>query len=88
MIHSATAHIHLTARRIQKFEKALDDFDEVLRGDLFIKSHLEALYDSLLQDNLCKIIEPYSRVEVLQLYLSTTCVEFWLHAGGAHCNFD
>jgi len=51
-------------RSLQKFEKALDDFDEVLRGDLFIKSHLEALYDSLLQDNLCKIIEPYSRVEV------------------------
>eukprot|EP00658_Telonema_sp_P-2_P010638 TRINITY_DN14010_c0_g2_i4.p1 TRINITY_DN14010_c0_g2~~TRINITY_DN14010_c0_g2_i4.p1 ORF type:complete len:459 (+),score=161.45 TRINITY_DN14010_c0_g2_i4:109-1485(+) len=51
-------------RSLQKFEQALDDFDQVLRGDSFIKSHLAALYDNLLQENLCRIIEPYSRVEV------------------------
>jgi len=54
-------------RSLQKFEQALDDFNEVLRGDDFIKTHLVALYDNLLQENLCRIIEPYSRVEVAHI---------------------
>jgi 26S proteasome regulatory subunit N6 len=54
-------------RSLQQFEKALDDYDTVLRGDPFIKSHLAALYDNLLQENLCRIIEPYSKVEVAHI---------------------
>jgi len=51
-------------RSLQKFEQALDDYNKQLREDPFINSHLAALYDNLLQENLCRIIEPYSRVEV------------------------
>merc|ERR1712071_695957 len=29
-----------------------------------IKAHLESLYDTMLEQNLCRIIEPYSRVQV------------------------
>jgi len=51
-------------RSLQRFEQALDDYNKQLREDPFINSHLAALYDNLLQENLCRIIEPYSRVEV------------------------
>ncbi|KAH8040696.1 hypothetical protein HPB51_012011 [Rhipicephalus microplus] len=31
---------------------------------LFIPAHLDTLYDSMLEQNLCRIVEPYSRVQV------------------------
>ena len=35
-----------------------------LSSDQTIRSHLAALYDTLLQQNLLRIVEPYSIVEV------------------------
>ena len=32
--------------------------------DNIIRTHLSALYDNLMQGNLTRIIEPYSRVEI------------------------
>ena len=32
--------------------------------DTIVKSHVERLYNSLLEDNLCKIILPYSEVQI------------------------
>jgi len=54
-------------RSLKAFEQALVDFHDQLKGDMFINSHLEDLYGKLLEENLCRIIEPYSRVEILQV---------------------
>ncbi|GAA6063938.1 hypothetical protein JCM10212_002136 [Sporobolomyces blumeae] len=52
-------------------DRSLSDFEELLRvnkkelsDDPIIRNHLSALYDTLLEQNLVRIIEPYSRVEI------------------------
>ena len=35
-----------------------------LEDDVVVKSHLLALYGTLMEKNLCKIIEPYARVGI------------------------
>merc|ERR1712071_751933 len=51
-------------RSLAQFQKALVDFQVELVEDPIIKAHLESLYDTMLEQNLCRIIEPYSRVQV------------------------
>lgn len=51
--------ISLTARRA-----ALVAFKKELSDDPIIRNHLAALYDTLLESNLVRVIEPYSRVEI------------------------
>jgi len=35
-----------------------------LEDDVIVRAHLGTLYDTMLEQNLCRIIEPYSRVQV------------------------
>lgn len=51
-------------RSLAQFQQALVDFQVELVEDPIIKAHLESLYDTMLEQNLCRIIEPYSRVQV------------------------
>ncbi|KAM6500055.1 PCI domain containing protein [Amanita muscaria] len=51
-------------RNLAQFEKVLRDYKTELSDDPTIRSHLAALYDTLLQQNLLRIIEPYSVVEI------------------------
>ncbi|OAX33140.1 hypothetical protein K503DRAFT_869737 [Rhizopogon vinicolor AM-OR11-026] len=51
-------------RNLTDFEKALLDYKHELSSDPTIRSHLAALYDTLLQQNLLSIIESYSVVEI------------------------
>ena len=60
----ATAH---KQRSLQDFEKALASHADHLGADPIISTHLNALYDMLLQENICRIIEPYSRVETAHI---------------------
>ncbi|KAG8935613.1 26S proteasome regulatory subunit rpn6 [Tulasnella sp. 419] len=59
----AVARAHQN-RNLAEFEKALKDYREELSSDPTIRSHLAALYDTLLEQNLLRIIEPFSVVEV------------------------
>ncbi|KAF5376698.1 hypothetical protein D9615_007861 [Tricholomella constricta] len=51
-------------RNLADFEKALRDYRDELSSDPTIRSHLAALYDTLLEQNLLRIVEPYSVVEI------------------------
>lgn len=51
-------------RSLKEFETALVTYSSELRSDPIIKNHFNALYDTLLEQNLLKIIESYSVVEL------------------------
>jgi len=53
-------YLHVTLLTLQTLKK----YQTQLVGDPIIKSHLKSLYDNLLEQNLCRIIEPFSRVQV------------------------
>ncbi|KAL7631636.1 UNVERIFIED_CONTAM: hypothetical protein RMT77_018061 [Armadillidium vulgare] len=57
-------------RSLASFKATLAKYKEELEGDMIVKAHLSTLYDNMLEQNLCRIIEPYSRVEVS--YISET----------------
>lgn len=54
-------------RSLADFQKALQEYKAQLVDDPIIRAHLDTLYDSMLEQNLCRIIEPYSRVQVEQI---------------------
>ena len=51
-------------RSLEEYEQALAKYRFELGSDRFIASHLRRLYDSMLEQNLIKVIEPFSRVEI------------------------
>lgn len=51
-------------RSLKEFEQVLDTYGKELSSDPFIRSHFSALYDTLLEQNLVKVIEPFSCVEI------------------------
>ncbi|ORX96015.1 PCI-domain-containing protein [Basidiobolus meristosporus CBS 931.73] len=57
----ATAHKN---RSLQEFEHALANYNEELGKDPIIRSQLASLYDTLQEQNLVRIIEPFSKVEI------------------------
>lgn len=46
------------------FEKCKEVYQKELLEDHVIRRHFNFLYNSLLEDNLRKIIEPYSEVQI------------------------
>jgi len=57
----ATAHHN---RSLEEFQKVLEDYKIELGEDPIIESHLAALYSTMLEQNLCRLIEPFSCVEI------------------------
>merc|ERR1719171_2145846 len=51
-------------RDISIFNETLAKYTEELNKDSVVQNHLKALYDNLLEQNLVRIIEPYSRVQI------------------------
>lgn len=51
-------------RSLGDFQTTLQAFSEQLQQDPVVHAHLSALYDMLLEQNLIRLIEPYSRVEI------------------------
>lgn len=54
-------------RSLKEFDLVLKQYEVELGKDAFIRSHFSALYDKLFQENLMKVIEPYSCVEISHL---------------------
>ena len=59
----AVARAH-SNRSLEEYEQALAKFKYELGSDRFIANHLRRLYDAMLEQNLIKVIEPFSRVEI------------------------
>ena len=70
----AVANAHKN-RSLSEFQDSLNNFKEgvstfmcrvdlELMSDPIIRAHFTALYDNLLEQNLLRIVEPFSRVEV------------------------
>uniref|UniRef100_G3NN38 PCI domain-containing protein n=1 Tax=Gasterosteus aculeatus aculeatus TaxID=481459 RepID=G3NN38_GASAC len=54
-------------RSLADFEKALTEYKAELRDDPIISTHLTTLYDTLLEQNLIRVIEPFSRVQMAHI---------------------
>lgn len=59
----AIARAHAN-RSLEEYERALASYKYELGSDVFVRKHLGRLYDSMLEQNLIKVIEPFSRVEI------------------------
>ncbi|KAG9257469.1 26S proteasome non-ATPase regulatory subunit 11 [Emericellopsis atlantica] len=59
----AIARAH-SNRSLEEYESALSSYRYELGSDAFIRNHLRRLYDAMLEQNLIKVIEPFSRVEI------------------------
>jgi len=51
-------------RSLADFQKTLGSFKSQLTEDPIVNAHLKTLYDNLLEQNLCRLIEPFSKVQV------------------------
>lgn len=51
-------------RSLADFQAALKSYKPELEEDAVVRAHLGALYDTMLEQNLCRIVEPYMRVQV------------------------
>ena len=57
-------------RSLADFQSTVGKYSKELKGDKIVARHLDTLYQTMLEQNLCRIIEPYSRVQVnMLLYL-------------------
>ncbi|KAL4854038.1 26S proteasome non-ATPase regulatory subunit 11 [Chlorella vulgaris] len=54
-------------RSLQGFQATLQSYSRQLSDDPIVHSHLSALYDTLLEQNLVRLIEPFSRVEIAHI---------------------
>jgi len=52
------------ARSIQKFKAVYAEYAPQLQHDLLLSTHLQELQEKLLEANLLRLIEPYSRVQI------------------------
>jgi len=51
-------------RSLKDFQAAVKSYKTELEEDKIVAKHLDTLYNNMLEQNLCRIIEPYSRVQV------------------------
>lgn len=62
----AVARAH-TDRSLSAFEAALRSHDAELNGDEFVRRHLGDLNETMLEQNLVRLCEPFSRVPVAHI---------------------
>lgn len=51
-------------KSLRGFQTVLEENKQLIEQDVFLESHIQDLYENLLQQNLMKIVKPYSRVEI------------------------
>lgn len=61
MVAVAKAH---SERSLESFEKTLKEYKNELSDDPIVDAHLNSLYETLKEQNLLRLTEPFSRVEI------------------------
>jgi 26S proteasome regulatory subunit N6 len=56
--------IAVKEQSLLSFERAKETFKSELTEDFILKTHINNLYHNLLEDNLLKILLPYSEVQI------------------------
>ena len=56
--------LYMMSNVIIFFFQTLVTYKAQLEDDPIVSTHLKTLYDNLLEQNLCRIIEPFSKVQV------------------------
>ena len=51
-------------RSLHEFQSVVEKYPEQIKTDEVLKQHLDELYDNMLEQHLCRIIEPFSKVEI------------------------
>ena len=51
-------------QNLGRFQTCATTYENELFSDMVIRRHFNFLYNNLLEDNLKKIIEPYSEVQI------------------------
>lgn len=54
-------------RSLLSFERCIHDYEPELAGDSFVSRHLGFLNDILLEQNLLRLIEPFSNIEIAHI---------------------
>lgn len=54
----------LELRSLHDFQKTLVAFQHELEGDFVVNRHIKELYETMLEQHLIRIIEPFSKVEI------------------------
>ena len=54
----------LELRSLHDFQNSLKTYQNELEGDYVVNRHIQALYDTMLEQHLIRIIEPFSKVEL------------------------
>ncbi|KAH7542621.1 hypothetical protein FEM48_Zijuj02G0093600 [Ziziphus jujuba var. spinosa] len=62
----AVANAH-SKHSLKLFKTALSDFRAQFEEDPILHKHFSSPYDTLLEQNLCRLIEPFSRVEIAHI---------------------
>jgi 26S proteasome regulatory subunit N6 len=51
-------------RSLHEFQAVVAKYPIEISADEVLKQHLDELYDNMLEQHLCRIIEPFSKVEI------------------------
>jgi len=54
-------------RSLKEFQEALNQYNHEIREDRILKIHISSLYETLLEQNLFRIVEPYSQVQIAHI---------------------
>merc|ERR1711957_444860 len=66
-VHGAAIATALRDRELKQFEAVRAKYKQQIDEDPIIRHHLEDLNETLLEQNILRILEPFSRVEIVHV---------------------
>ena len=54
----------LENRSLDEYQQALEDYKDQLQNDIIVKHHIKNLSEKLVEENVLRVVQPYSKVQV------------------------